>query len=152
MHHNHPIQGGLTVCEASIAAGLSCYPSAAGDVIWVWCSLYLMRMFLVYSLCLSHRLTKKIPKAMAASQDSRFCCRNSWRENRYRRRWPSSYERGISFFISSLCFSQQPSGYHENLPITVTTSAFLWLFTYISKLHNFENAHGKSQSCTKAVW
>lgn len=45
---------------------------------------------LVHLLCLSSRLTGRIPRATVASLDLRFCCRNSWRVNRCRRRWPSS--------------------------------------------------------------
>lgn len=47
------------------------------------------------------RWTRRTARATAASQDSKSCCTNSWRESRCRRRWPSSYGKGIGLLLSA---------------------------------------------------
>ncbi len=104
-------------------------------------------VFLVCLLCLSRRWIRRIPRATAALQDLRFCCRNSWRGNRCRKRWPSSYEKGICFFICRLSFSlftlcTLVTMKTIQLSLQQTISPFSCSFMYITVLHNTGNAHG----------
>lgn len=122
-------------------------------------SVCLFNEFLVCLLCLSRRLIRRIPRATAASQDLRFCCRNSWRGNRCRKRWLSSYERGISFLISYPAFSffffmpyAQVTMKTIQFSLKQSVTPFVHSVMYITVLHNTGNAHGNSHSCVKAVW
>lgn len=91
--------------------------------------------------CCYCRMIKRISWATAASQVLRFCCRNSWRGNRCRKRWPSSYEKGIApheFFLSQV---QNP------------TSCFLVsvLSLWITVLHKTEKCTLKKSGCIMVV-
>lgn len=66
----------------------------------LWCfHVCWLRIF----LCLSGRRTRRTARAMGASQVLKSCCTNSWRESRCRKRWQSSYEKGIVFSSVSVC-------------------------------------------------
>lgn len=91
----------------------------------------LLKQFLVCSLCLCCRPIRRIPRATAASQDLRFCCRNSWRGNRCRKRWQSSYEKGICGVI---CFHTSVLGlpWKPSIKQTISPIFFIWCsFMYI---------------------
>lgn len=106
--------------------------------------------------CWHCRMIRGMPKATAASQDLRFYCRNSWRGNRCRKRWPSSYEKGI--------FSQLPPVFsflsyiqddHDKFKNILTPNKPFPLFLYsrmcIAALHKTEKHTWKESGCITAL-
>lgn len=102
-------------------------------------------------------MTRGMPKATAALQDLRFCCRNSWRGNRCRKRWLSSYEKGISSpctFYSVTHLSGMDTIHLK--PYGHLTSHFLFFSTVIrvlciAVLHKTEKHTWKESGCITAV-
>lgn len=62
----------------------------------------------IYVVLLCRRIRRTL-RGPALSQGLRSCCRNNWRGNRCRKRWPSLYEKGnnkiehhyLSWFVSN---------------------------------------------------
>lgn len=115
---------------------LNCY--------WIHISVF----WSVFSACFSisccvsvFRLTGRIPRETAASQDLKFWCRNSWRVNRCRKKWPSSFERGISVLLCHLQFSFF-QGYHENHAAIIKNKSFPPLSFMHIELHKKGNTYG----------
>lgn len=88
--------------------------------------------------CWHCRMIKRMSWATAASQDSRFCCRNSWRGNRCRKRWPSSYEKGIA-----------PQFLHVTHP--GPNKLFPLFSTFPPVLHKTEKCTWKESGCIMVV-
>lgn len=121
---------------------------------WLRCNVFL---FVAKSLFVdvSHRMIRRTPRAMAASQDSRFCSRNSWRGNRCRKRWQSSYEKGISHVLC-FPFSHTTSlSYQENLVNILNLQKRFPLFCTLSRAspcYTRLTSTWKESDFIKAVW